>query len=394
MANYRTMTEAVNAGLTNMTILRNHVRNDVSTVNYPTGIDWFKFNGNTVSRIYSAGDSWLGFYSNTKHLQINQRDSAVWDELKETGMVGNLKFFKFTWKGTSGYYASYENKQEYQQYYDVFLLSDGRIYLNYYQVATALTGGVNKFACGSESISIPVTPGVPCEYTFTPSDPISGTGWSMEPGRPEVYSYKTYGEAEYEFDEIHSITNVDWSDIVWSADVPEGTSLTIYARLDDDPYEEMESGGSLPIERGTSLEESTLYIKAVLTTEDISVTPSLISLHIRIRDVLNRNTLILRLPLGNPHSIQNAIGEVTLVYDGSGGLIGLGGSVASFRFPFTPENLEVKPHQHDVEHIEVTEIEATGRNIQLVYSDYKSGDEHFEVTGITGNGQRIYIGDI
>ena len=394
MANYRTMTDAVNAGLTNMTILRNHVRNDVSTSNYATGIDWFKFNGTVVSKIYSAGDSWVGFGSSTKHLNINNRDSAVWDELKETGMVGNLRFFKFTWKGTSGYQSSYESRQEYQQYYDVFLLSDGRIYLNYYQVATALATGTNKLACGSENVAISVTPGVPCEYTFTPDDPINGRGWSITPGRPEIYPYKTYGEAEYEFEEIHSVTNVDWSDIVWAEDVPDDTSLKIYARLDDDPYTEMESGGSLPIERGTSLEESTLYIKAVLSTEDISITPSLISLHIRIRDVLNRNTLILRLPLGNPHSIQNAIGEVTLVYDGSGGLIGLGGSVSSFAFPFMPEDLEVKPHQHDVEHIEITDISGTGNNIHLVYSDYKSGDENIIVSAVSGNGQRTYIGDI
>ena len=394
MADYKTMTAAVNAGLTNMTVLRNHVRNDSGTTAYTTGIDWFKFNGNTVSKIYSSGDSWLGFGQNTRHLQVNYRDSAVWDEYHETGKVGYLKFYKFTWKGTSGYQASYETRTEYQQYYDVFLLSDGRIYLNYYTVATALTGGTNALKCGTASVSYAVTPVVPCEYTFTPSDPSTGKGWSVAPGRPEVYCYKLHGEAEYEFEDIRHITNVDWSDIRWSSDTPVGTSLKIYAHLDDDPYEEMENGGSLPIERGASLADSTLYIKAVLDSESDSTTPSLISLHIRIRDVMNRNTLILRLPLGNPHSIQNAIEDVTLVYDGSGGLIGLGGSVSSFRFPFTPENLEVKPHQHDVEHIEVTDISAVGRNVALVYSDYKSGDENISVSAISATGNLIDIGDL
>ena len=50
MANYDTIVEAINADTTNMTVLRDHVKNDDNTSEYTTGIDWFKFNNAVVDK--------------------------------------------------------------------------------------------------------------------------------------------------------------------------------------------------------------------------------------------------------------------------------------------------------------------------------------------------------
>lgn len=184
MANYNTIAEAVNADTTNMTVLRNHIKNDDDATEYSTGIDWFKYNNAVVSKIYSCGNSWIGFGDNDDHLEVNRRDCAVWDEYSETGTIANNRFFKFKWCGVS-YYSADPTDVDYKQWYDIFLLDNGQIYLYFYNVPISSCNGDNELNCGNSSVSFTVTAGTPCEYTFKTPD-TSGTSWVVVSGKPTI----------------------------------------------------------------------------------------------------------------------------------------------------------------------------------------------------------------
>lgn len=185
MANYDTIVEAINADTTNMTVLRDHVKNDDSTSEYTTGIDWFKFNNVVVGKIYSSGNSWLGFGANSEQLKVNRRDSAVWDEYSETGMIGGNRFFKFKWGGVS-YYSADPTDESYKEWYDVFLLDNGQIYLYFYHVPTQTLDGTKSLTCGNSTVNFNVSAGTPCEYTFKAADASAGTGWLVVSGKPTI----------------------------------------------------------------------------------------------------------------------------------------------------------------------------------------------------------------
>ncbi len=185
MANYDTIVEAINADTNNMTVLRDHVKNDDSTSEYTTGIDWFKFNNVVVGKIYSSGNSWIGFGVGNEQLKVNRRDCAVWDEYSESGMIGGNRFFKFKWCGVSAYSADPTNTA-YKQWYDVFLLDNGQIYLYFYVVPTTNCDGNNTLVCGNSSIGFTVSAGTPCEFTFKAADASAGTGWFVVSGKPTI----------------------------------------------------------------------------------------------------------------------------------------------------------------------------------------------------------------
>ena len=185
MANYDTIVEAINADTTNMTVLRDHVKNDDSVSTYATNIDWFKFNNVTVSNIYSSGNSFLGLGTNAEQLLVNRRDCAVWDEYSESGMIGGNRFFKFKWCGVSAYNAD-PTTEATQQWYDVFLLDNGQIYLYFYVVPTSGCTGDNVLVCGNSTVRFTVNEGTPCEYTFKAADATAGTGWFVVSGKPTI----------------------------------------------------------------------------------------------------------------------------------------------------------------------------------------------------------------
>lgn len=84
----------------------------------------------------------------------------------------------------------------------------------------------------------------------------------------------------------------------------------------------------------------------------------------------------------NKPSISSAIGNVTITYDGLGGLKGLGGPAAAFTGTFTPTGLTWKGHQNDVEHIEFSNIAANIILNELRNLQAKTADEHIEVSDI------------
>lgn len=66
----------------------------------------------------------------------------------------------------------------------------------------------------------------------------------------------------------------------------------------------------------------------------------------------SNDELVLEMP--TLHHFYNAVGQITIAYDGAGTLAGDGGAVEAFEFAFTPTDLIPKPNQNDAEHIELS----------------------------------------
>ena len=92
---------------------------------------------------------------------------------------------------------------------------------------------------------------------------------------------------------------------------------------------------------------------------------------------------------------ESAAGDITVAYDGGGSLVGEGGAVLAFTQSFTPTGLVPKPHQNDVEHIEISNIAATGTLTKINYANTAAQDMgHIEITGITAVGVLTKVGNI
>lgn len=370
MANYSILQQAIDAGISNMTVLRNNSKNDDGTTTYATGIDWFKFNNVTVSNIYSSGNSWIGLGVSSEQLKVNRRDCAVWYEYKETGQVGIYKFFKFRWVGYSQYN---QTSSSYSQAFDMFLFETGHIFLNYYTVPTSNNNGTNALVCGSLTVSYTTTASTPCEFTFTPSDAATGTGWSVSTDRPPVdLPYKPSGNAVFT---VSNYAKGGSDTISWTGTTPTGTSLRLYTKVNNGSYAEVTNGGSIPglPNNGTC----TLYVKAELATTDQWATPSLSQ--IIINSNADKKVLVLTTALPN---FSSAVGNMSVSYDGLGGLQGTGGPSEAFTGTFTPSGLTWKGHQNDEEHIEITINPSMWLRLVVYYDTYE--EEHAEIT-ITAN---------
>lgn len=369
MANYATIQAAIDAGTTNMTVLRNHSRNDDGTTTYATGIDWFKFNNVVVSNIYSSGNSWLGFGTSAEQLRVNRRDCAVWDEFSETGTIGHCRFYKFTWKGTSAYSSSYESVDSYQQYFDVFLFDTGQILLRFFKVPTSSFDGTKQLVCGSETVNYSVTAGTPVGYTFTPSDASAGTGWSVGTDRPVTGYFKTSGNA------ILTLSNYvagGGDSLFWIADVPENTSLNLYTKVNSGSWKQVRSNGGVIADLPSSA--CTLQIKVEMTTTDNTATPRLTGLS--IRSSADKKILILTPTM--PSDLKGAVGNISVSYDGLGGLAGTGGPSAAFVGTFVPSGMTYRPNPYVEEHIEVS-ASANVVLTAITYADTQE-TEHIEVS--------------
>ena len=127
MSNYFSMKSLIDAGTSNMTVIRNNVKNDdgVDTISMPS---WFKFNNTSYSNCYVSGDSWLGFASKSSEaIRINRRDAASWYVWQESGVVCLEQFVKIRWRGYSSYNTTSENSL---LEYDVVFLESGGIYIH------------------------------------------------------------------------------------------------------------------------------------------------------------------------------------------------------------------------------------------------------------------------
>lgn len=104
------------------------------------------------------------------------------------------------------------------------------------------------------------------------------------------------------------------------------------------------------------------------------------------------NTIVLT--MAATERFESAAGNITVAYDGAGGLVGVGGSVAAGSISFEPEGLVPKPDQNDEEHIEITDISAGGTLTRIYYTDTAEQDQgHFEIS-ISAVGTLTHINDV
>lgn len=100
MLDYGTV-EDILSTTANMTILRDNSLQDDGTDSV-NGVDWFKYKGNTVSKLYVSGNSWIGFGENTEHLRIVRRDTDLMTLRREEGTLwGIYRFLRIRWEGFS-----------------------------------------------------------------------------------------------------------------------------------------------------------------------------------------------------------------------------------------------------------------------------------------------------
>lgn len=343
MADYATLQQAINAGITNMTILRNNSKNDDGTTTYATGIDWFKFNGNIVSNIYSSGNSWIGFGTSNEQLKVNRRDCAVYYEYKETGVIGITKFFKFRWRGYAHYNTTGSTSL---QEFEFFLLDTGQIFFRFITVPTTYFNGINNLTADT-TVLYSVTAGTPCEYTFTPSDVVTGKGFSVSADRPNIdANYKSSGYAILTYTSYISGGN---DTLYWTADTPTGTSVTMSASVNNGSWQNLTNGGV--ISGMTAGQTYNLRIRIQLSTTDTSVTPSVSQMYVITDD--DQKIIVLGLNVPN---ITPAIGSAQISYDGLGALAGVGGPTEAFEGTFTPSGMTWKGNQNEYEHISMSMI--------------------------------------
>ena len=387
MANYTTLQAAIDAGTTNMTAVRNNSENDDGTDTVASGITWFYFNGVQVTNLYVSGNSWIGFGASSEQLKVNRRDAKVYYEYTEAGTIGNTRFFKLRWRGYSAYS---QTADAYAQQFDVFLLDNGQIYLNWFKVPTSSFDGTNALVCGSTTVSFSPTAGTAGEWTFTPTDAASGTGWSVATDRPNlVVDHKTSGSAVYT---VSGITGTAASStIAWTEDKPAGTSVSVSVSTDGVSYSAVTNGGrNCP--PGT-YNNATVYIKVELATTDATFTPTVSGLHFILQTTEDQHSMIIEMqPL---QRFESAAGPITVAYNGGGTLIGEGGAVLAFTQSFTPTDLVPKPHQNDAEHIEISSIAAAGTLTKIHYTNTAEQDQgHIEIASITATGTLTKVSDI
>lgn len=225
---------------------------------------------------------------------------------------------------------------------------------------------------------------------------IAGSGeYSETPAFGIVYqsspTYALSGSAEYTDAGVSAVHGLIGSSISWSEDVPTGTTVSVSAKLDGEAYQSVTNGGALPIAQGSDLSQRTLFVKVEFSTADTSITPSVTNLRVEFSDLESTKSIVLNLSPGNVNSFQNAVGNITLSYDGTGELAGEGGPVEAFEETFTPTGLTPKPNQNDAEHLEISATVA-GILTRIYYTDV-AANGHLEITA-TASGTLTHVDDL
>lgn len=206
--------------------------------------------------------------------------------------------------------------------------------------------------------------------------------------------YNSEGSCEVSIEGIRVISNVTSSYISWESDTPDGTAVRLYAKMSEGEYIECVDGEAIPcVTTGDDLSQATLYLKAVLTTVDGSVTPVLKAVRIQLYDLSDRNIIMLVFDPGVTNSIQRAAGDITVAYDGSGTLVGEGGPVEAFEYEFAPKGLDPKNNPNLLEHVAISSLEADGYLMRVYYAD-AAEREHVSISGLSAIGVLTSIDDL
>lgn len=190
------------------------------------------------------------------------------------------------------------------------------------------------------------------------------------------------------------IINLVNSTIEWSSNTPNNTSVEVETSIDDEVWTACVSGAEIPsMPKESGYSNITLRIKVTLRTDDEHVTPSVENIRVILHDSGDSRVLTLIFAPGTPNSIQRAAGDITVAYDGSGTLRGLGGPVLAFERTFTPSDLDPKNNPHTSEHLEIVDIVPTGKLTRIRYID-TSENEHIELVNITVTAALTAVDDI
>lgn len=143
---YNSINEILEAGITNMTILRNNSKQDDGN-DTVTGVNWFAFNGVVTNNIYANGNSWIGFGSTSEHLKVNRRDAVMYYLYREEGTLYDYyKFLKIRWVGYSNYSSL---NSSCLLSYDIILWDTGDISLHMVNIPTSYNNGIYSLTASS-----------------------------------------------------------------------------------------------------------------------------------------------------------------------------------------------------------------------------------------------------
>lgn len=101
-----------------------------------------------------------------------------------------------------------------------------------------------------------------------------------------------------------------------------------------------------------------------------------------VASIIKTDSKTLVLTINKP-SLTSAIGNVSIVYDGLGGLKGLGGPAPAFTGAFTITGTTWKGNQNNVEHIQFNNVTTTLTMYELRTLNVKTADEHIQFSNAT-----------
>lgn len=166
--------------------IRGNVKND-NDVDAIDGVEWFKFNNAIADKLYVSSDSWIGFGVSTAQLNVCNRGGAVWSIYRlETALDNGTKVLKIYIEGYTQWNAS--GTHESQIKYELFLFSNGDMYLNMIQSpgSSSTYKGESSLICNNKTTTLSLdgaTPEKPVQVSFLHQDD-SGLDW--------VAIYKAY----------------------------------------------------------------------------------------------------------------------------------------------------------------------------------------------------------
>lgn len=185
-----------------MTCTRNNSKQDDGTDTL-TGVDWFKFNGQTVSSVYVSGNLWVGLGANSEQLKVWRRDAAIYYVWRQAGSINGTNFLKIR---VEGYVVYNSTSSDYQIVYELFLFDDGRMLLYCVFLPNSSTG-TTSLTCGSQTLTLTLPARITDQgnnvlagITLTPTDKDAGTGWQASSALPSFALHRyllAYGGKYY-----------------------------------------------------------------------------------------------------------------------------------------------------------------------------------------------------
>lgn len=385
MANYSSVAD-IFATIENATAVRNNSKNDdgVDTV---TGVDWFTYNGKVCSQIYVSGNMFIGLGANAEDLKINRRDGASYYVWREEGTLDNyFRFLRIRWQGYTRYNYS---TSSYLQTFDVILWDTGDISLHMINIPTSYYDGT--FTLGSLSYTKPTAASPDITFKLQEDNSYLVEYSMLDISRKQLC---LDGSCEILVNGFPNITNFMSGFVNAQIELPEGTNVNMFLKANDGDFFEYENGANIQcFSVGSDITENSLTIKFDLHTVDEFVSPLISDIKVVMRDTTDENIVVLNLENGNIKSIQNAIGDVKIVYDGSGTLMGLGGPVAEFETTFSPVDLTYKENQNDAEHVDIVSVTPKPNLQRIFYTSVQTG-EHVNVDSVNAKVILTKVDDI